>query len=33
VGPGPYGWLVERLFVCAGERTPDLVRLSVYEMT
>lgn len=32
VGPGPYGWLTERLFVSAGERTPDLVRLTVYEV-
>ena len=33
VGPGPHQWLTERLFVCAGERTPDLVRLTVYEVS
>lgn len=33
VGPGPYAWLVERLFVSAGERTPDQVRLTVYEVS
>jgi Protein of unknown function (DUF3237) len=32
-GPGPYQWLTEHVFVCAGERTPDAVRLAVYQLT
>lgn len=32
VGPGPHAWLAAGLFVCAGERLPDSVRLSVYEV-
>ena len=32
VGPGPHAWLIRRLFVCAGERLPDAVRLTVYEV-
>lgn len=32
VGPGPHGWLTENLFVSAGERLPDLVRLKVYKV-
>src|SRR4051812_34190205 len=33
VGPGPYAWLTSRLFVSAGDRLPDLVRLVVYEVS
>jgi len=33
VGPGPHGWLTENLFVCAGQRLPDLVRLRVYKVS
>lgn len=32
VGPGPYQWLTTRLFVSAGDRLPDQVRLVVYEV-
>lgn len=31
-GPGRFGWLTENLFVSAGERLPDLVRLKVYQV-
>lgn len=32
VGPGRYGWLTENVFISAGERLPDLVRLKVYRV-
>ena len=32
-GPGPYQWLTEHVFVCAGERLATLVRLRVYRVT
>lgn len=32
VGEGPYGWLVENLFVSAGERRPDCVNLGVFQV-
>ena len=32
VGPGPYEWLTESIFVCVGERRPDLVRMKVYQV-
>jgi hypothetical protein len=32
VGPGPYAWLTENLFVSVGQRLPDLVRLKVYQV-
>jgi len=32
VGPGPWGWLTETLFVSVGQRLPDLVRLKVYRV-
>lgn len=32
VGPGPYQWLTESVFVSVGERLPDRVRLTVYRV-
>ncbi len=32
VGPGPYQWLTESVFVSVGERLPDRVRLRVYRL-
>ncbi len=32
VGPGPHGWLVENVFVCVGERLPEVVRLKVFQL-
>lgn len=32
VGPGRFGWLTDSVFVSAGERLPDLVRLKVYRL-
>ncbi len=32
VGPGPYGWLTESLFISVGERLPNLVRLKVFQV-
>jgi hypothetical protein len=32
VGPGPHQWLTESVFVSAGERLPDLVRLKVWQV-
>lgn len=32
VGPGPYRWLAESVFVCTGERLPDRVRLAVFQV-
>jgi hypothetical protein len=31
-GPGPHAWLVENVFICVGERLPDLVRLKVFQL-
>ncbi len=30
VAPGPHDWLLRHVFVCTGERLPDLVLLRVY---
>ena len=32
VGPGPYQWLTESIFVCVGERLPDVVRMKVFQV-
>jgi hypothetical protein len=32
VGPGPYRWLTESVFVGVGERLPDLVRIRVFQV-
>lgn len=32
IGPGPYQWLTEHVFVCVGERSPEAVRLKVYQV-
>lgn len=32
VGPGPYQWLTENVFVATGERLPTLVKVQVFQL-